>query len=189
MKKTGTILMLAIAVIFAVFLVGCGAGGGGTTTDPTSTSALTFQINDACNDGYTVFYKFFDETDSLVWPSSTQAYTIQYGETYTSNLSCNTGAKICYGASDDGNDAIGYWGVGSSNLESCTNCCYTCANTQVDVQLDCGASPQARPDDSGVHHLERRPESPSDLAPTSVGGDKSPNGVVEGATCPVGEHK
>src|SRR6185437_1581072 len=37
---------------------------------PVTTSVITFSITDGCNDGYSIDYKFYDETNNLVWPSS-----------------------------------------------------------------------------------------------------------------------
>jgi hypothetical protein len=87
------------------------------------TSTITFQITDGCNDGYSIDYKFYDETNNLVWPSSsTYYYTSYYNTAYTNSLSCNTGAKVCYG----GNTGTLYWGVGVDNTQSCADCCISC---------------------------------------------------------------
>lgn len=92
----------------------------------TSYSNITLRINDMCYDGYTSNYRFFDEDNNLVWPSSTSFYYALYTNTdYYSYLTCITGAKICYGA-DNG---VGYyWGVGINNTESCSTCCVTCSD-------------------------------------------------------------
>ena len=185
MKKTSIILMAAVPAVLSLVMMGCGGGGGGgTQIPPPPPSDLSFQITDSCNNGYTVYYKFFDETDNLVWPSATQAYYIDYGQTFTSTLQCNTGDKICYGASDADNDALGYWGVGVSGLESCTDCCYSCATSQVNLSLDCSADATVHPDHSGVRHLERRFKSASSVEPS--GPATSGSTAPDGATCPVG---
>jgi hypothetical protein len=91
-------------------------------------------MTDGCDDGYTVDLRFFDVTDNLQWPGNTaDAYTLNYDNTYTYNLSCNTGDKICYGASDPN----GYWGVGVGNTENCPDCCYTCENASESIELVC----------------------------------------------------
>jgi hypothetical protein len=72
--------------------------------------------------GGEVDYKFFDIDNSLVWPSASSYYYSYYGQTYTSRLSCISGAKICLGA----NSGTWYWGVGVNNNQSCTDCCGYC---------------------------------------------------------------
>ncbi len=109
---------------------GGGSGGGSATT----TSTLTWNITDACNDGYRIEYRFFDKTNDLVWPgSSTVYYTSYYNTTYTNRLECRTGAKICYGAKT-GNS---YWGIGINGTEGCTDCCTTCTTATVANRLGC----------------------------------------------------
>ena len=91
---------------------------------PPPTSTVTFNITDACNDGFRIDYKFFDETNNLVWPSSsTHYFTNFYNTTYTHSLSCSTGAKICFG----GETGTRYWGVDVDDSKSCTDCCIICA--------------------------------------------------------------
>lgn len=101
---------------------------------PPATSVITFQLTDACNDGYSIDYKFYDETDNLVWPSSSSHYYDNYGNVSTNNLSCNTGANVCYGASS----STFYWGVGVDNTQTCPDCCITCqAGASLSRTLTC----------------------------------------------------
>lgn len=84
---------------------------------------ITFNITDGCNNGISIQYKFYDETNNLVWPSaSSYYYTTAYNATYTHNLLCNEGAKVCYGARNN----TGYWGVDLDNSKSCSDCCIQC---------------------------------------------------------------
>lgn len=102
------------------------ASGGGTTPPPTvpTNSTITFEIEDGCNNGVSIWYKFYDFANNLVWPSSTtHYYTEYYGASYTHNLSCRTGGSVCYGA----RSSTYYWGVDYDGSKSCTNCCITCA--------------------------------------------------------------
>ena len=90
---------------------------------------INFTITDGCNNGVSINYKFYDETNNLVWPSSTTYYyTTALNASYSSNLSCLEGANVCYGARSTLNGGQIYWGVDLDNSKSCTNCCITCVN-------------------------------------------------------------
>lgn len=90
---------------------------------PPSQTTITLGIKDSCYDGYRIEWRYFDVTNNLVWPSSSQVYYNQYeGQLYTNNLLCNVGAKICYGART-GNK---YWGIDIDGSKSCSSCCVTC---------------------------------------------------------------
>jgi hypothetical protein len=91
--------------------------------------AISFNITDGCNNGISIDYKFYDETNNLVWPSASSFYfTSALNATYSSNLSCESGANVCYGARSTVNGSQVYWGVDLDNSKSCTNCCITCVN-------------------------------------------------------------
>ena len=106
------------------------------TPTPTPNSNVSFTITDACIDGFYIEYRFFDQTNNLWWPSVSKVYTTTYLNTpYRSNLSCKTGANICYGGSTGNN----YWGVAVDNSESCTDCCITCVEgASMSRTLTCG---------------------------------------------------
>jgi hypothetical protein len=96
---------------------------------PPSLETITFTITDGCNNGVQIDYKFYDETNNLVWPSATTHYsTLAYNGVYTHNLSCNAGANVCYGARTLVNGVQTYWGVDVDNSKSCADCCITCSN-------------------------------------------------------------
>lgn len=89
-------------------------------------SSMTWQMSDGCSDGQATHLKFFDRTNNLVWPSSSEVYVLGVqGQTYTFNLSCATGANICYGAEPASRPGT-YWGVSLDNDNGCSNCCGTC---------------------------------------------------------------
>ena len=97
------------------------------TPPPVVNQTITFTITDGCNNAYPINYKFYDETNNLVWPSSTSFYyTSAYNASYTSNLSCIAGATVCYGARTTSPDV--YWGVDLDNSKYCSDCCITCQN-------------------------------------------------------------
>jgi hypothetical protein len=98
-----------------------------TPTTPSSTSALVLPITNSCGLAPSVSIRFFDKTNNLVWPSASTVYTLAYGSSNSWSLTCNAGAKICYGASLS-SDAIQYWGDGINGDLGCTDCCVTCAD-------------------------------------------------------------
>ena len=137
MKITTAIAILALFAS-AVFFVACGGGSTSNSTPSGSgTSTLNFQVTDSCYDGNTIYYKFFDKTDNLVWPSSSTYYYATQGNTYTSNLQCNTGAQICFGASENTGTDYPYWGVGSDGTQGCSDCCVTCSSNPATATLTC----------------------------------------------------
>lgn len=90
---------------------------------PPAQTTITLGIQDSCYDGYRIEWRYFDVTNNLVWPSSNQVYYNQYeGVLYSSNLLCNVGAKICYGARTGSK----YWGIDLDGSKSCSSCCVTC---------------------------------------------------------------
>ena len=109
----------------------CPQGGNAT---------FTWKITDSCFDGVGVFVRFFDETNNLVFPNSSQAYVINSGRSSTIKLTVKRGAKICYGAEPTDRDGS-YWGVGLDDDEGCTNCCNIVPNSgnlSRTVNLVCG---------------------------------------------------
>lgn len=101
---------------------------------PVTYSTLRWTITDGCNNGISIRYKFYDVDNNLVWPSSTTYwYTEYFGATYSHNLTCRTGAKICFGA----RAATTYWGVDLDGTQSCATCCTTCRDASVADRLTC----------------------------------------------------
>jgi hypothetical protein len=95
------------------------------TTCPTGGNAtFTWTIKDGCVDGLGLYLRFFDETNDLVFPNSTQVYIINSGRTGTIKLSVKRGAKICFGAENSDLDGY-YWGVDVDNSQGCASCCNT----------------------------------------------------------------
>ncbi|MFN2425168.1 MAG: dockerin type I domain-containing protein [Candidatus Binatia bacterium] len=118
------------------------ACAGGTTTTTTTTtlqthSTMTWKISDGCPDGNGLHVRLFDDDNGVIYPSSNQVYTVGSGNTVNLPISCKTGAKICHGASDDDSQNM-FWGVGLNGDSSCENCCSTCSNSTVSVNLVCG---------------------------------------------------
>lgn len=169
MKTKRSLFVLLVVLTAGCFLASCGGGSSGGVSDPpTPPSTFTFNITDGCDDGETVDLRFFDVTDNLQWPANTsQAYALNYNNTYTYNLSCNTGDKICYGASDQ----TWYWGVSVDDSQSCPDCCWTCANATESINLVCTSTAGDRAKErQGTQHARRIPSPTSYfLPPTAVG--------------------
>lgn len=91
------------------------------------TALFTWTIQDGCSDGLGLYLRFFDVTNSLVWPDSSHVYTINSGKVGTFKLTAKRGAKICYGAEPNPQDG-GYWGIGLDGDQGCASCCYTVPN-------------------------------------------------------------
>lgn len=91
----------------------CPSGGNAT---------FTWTIKDGCSDGEGIYVRFFDETNDIVFPNSSQVYSIGSGHSGVVKLSVKRGAKICYGAEPSSQDGS-YWGVALDNSQSCASCC------------------------------------------------------------------
>ena len=97
----------------------CPSGGNAT---------FTWKVTDNCFDGWGLYVRFFDETNNLVFPNSSQAYVINSGRTSTIKINVKRGAKICYGAEPINRDGS-YWGVSLDNDQGCSNCCNIVPNS------------------------------------------------------------
>jgi len=97
----------------------CPQGGNAT---------FTWTIIDGCIDGLGIYVRFFDETNDLVFPNSSQAYIVGSGRSSVIKLSVKRGAKICYGAEPSNFDGS-YWGVSLDDSQGCASCCNVVPNT------------------------------------------------------------
>ena len=95
--------------------------GGGNAT-------FTWTIKDGCFDGLGIYIRFFDETNDIVFPNSSQVYSVSSGRTGVVKLSVKRGAKICYGAEPSNQDGS-YWGVSLDNSQGCPSCCNIVPNS------------------------------------------------------------
>src|SRR3954447_20639423 len=91
----------------------CPSGGNAT---------FTWTVKDGCVDGLGIYIRFFDETNDIAFPNSSQVYSIASGHTGVVKLSVKRGAKICYGAEPSNLQDI-YWGVDIDNSQGCDSCC------------------------------------------------------------------
>ena len=76
----------------------------------------------------------FDVDNFLYWPSGSY-YALSYGQDGGATTTCTIGNTICFGGDQPAHDI--YWGIGLEANESCTDCCYTCANVSVARTLVC----------------------------------------------------
>jgi hypothetical protein len=92
------------------------------------TATFSWTIIDGCSDGVGIYTRFFDETNNLVFPNSSQAYVVNSGRSGVFKISVKRGAKICYGAEPTDRDGT-YWGVSLDNDQGCVSCCNTVPNS------------------------------------------------------------
>jgi hypothetical protein len=97
----------------------CPSGGNAT---------FTWTILDGCGDGQGLYVRFFDETNDIDFPNSSQVYSIKSGHSGVIRLSVKRGAKICYGAEPSDEDGT-YWGVSLDNNQECASCCNIVPNS------------------------------------------------------------
>lgn len=90
----------------------------------TGAATFTWVLNDRCSDGLGLYVRFFDVTNDLVWPNSSEAYVVRSGQRGTWKLSVKRGAKVCFGAEPNPRDGS-YWGLSLDGDQSCSNCCKT----------------------------------------------------------------
>ena len=143
-----TLAMLAgfarfgVAVFVAAVMAACSPTGpsgssGGAGGSVGERSTLRVQLEDGCSDGLGLWARFFDDTDSLSWPNSSEVYTTSPAGTIDRFLSCTTGNKVCYGAQPISGTSTDYWGVGLNKDKGCDTCCFTCTSTTVSRRLTC----------------------------------------------------
>ena len=141
-----------IVVVAALLAGACtksgnsGSNGNGGITGPsaitpppptTTTTSMRWTLINACNNGRGLQARFFDKTNNLVWPpDSSKVYVTGAGGTIDVSLAATAGAKICYGAQPDPPNNS-HWGIGINGDQGCTDCCYTGANTTVQLNLSC----------------------------------------------------
>lgn len=109
----------------------CGSGSTtGPPPGPGQPSVLAFTVEDGCNDGRDIQYRFFEQRNGSLtghrWPGGGRVYvTPRLGESVTSRLQCDAGTYVCFGAQPRG-DSSTYWGAGIDGDQGCTDCCYSC---------------------------------------------------------------
>ena len=104
----------------------CGGGGG----QPGIAASVEVSVEDACNDGYRIDYRYFAYSGNQrtgSWPGPNQRYhTKYYNKVVSHSLTCGSGTtRICLEA-QQGNYS---WGVGINDERGCNGCCYSCPST------------------------------------------------------------
>jgi hypothetical protein len=102
---------------------------------PTSQVTMTWSMNNTC--GTTQHFRFHDETNNLVWPSSSTHYSLNSQRTQTYNLSCRPGANICPGGGSSTDGSGPQWGIGLRGDRRCTDCCFTCRSVTIPGRIEC----------------------------------------------------
>lgn len=130
---------VGVAAIIVSLTVACTKGlAPGTGPTPVETKNLTLSVEKSCNDGYTARVKAYDRDSGAVWPSSSESWTVRRGDTIRKTIACAADNRICIGAANDGDNTKGYWGIGINAFLGCTNCCYSCQNTEAPLyRLTC----------------------------------------------------
>jgi hypothetical protein len=77
---------------------------------------------------YLVHIRFYSQDRSHEWPGDRKVWIMDDSKSHTFRLACRTGERICFGAWAPPR-ANPYWGVGSSNNESCQGCCIACGGS------------------------------------------------------------
>ena len=124
-------LLARCTMVFGQVVIPPGAVVAGDPDAGRSSAFVTFTIEDGCDDEDSVEYRFFQYYDAdssettRIWPERDEYYyyTESYGKKYTSNLNCDAGQLVCYGARVVG---YGSYGVGFNGLVGCEDCCLTC---------------------------------------------------------------
>jgi hypothetical protein len=107
----------------------------GGTCQPGQLSALTFVLDDQCFNGESIEFRFYDETDNLVWPDNQNVYLVSSGQQVQSTVACKLGNTICMGAYQPQHNLA--WGVNIDNSLQCQSCCYICQNGQGPFTFTC----------------------------------------------------
>jgi len=98
----------------------------------TAAQAGTLSFKFRSNHEYSVGLEFTSQDRNHQWPGDGKAYKIADYEVHSYKLQCQTGETICYGAWLEG-DSTQYWCVGMDNENHCSDCCYVCDGSQVQL--------------------------------------------------------
>ena len=102
---------------------------------PIANGSMSWTMNDQCNNGSEIEYRFFDRANDMQWPTDRSfVYFMTSGDSRRSNLSCVPGAQVCYGAASTGGIT---WGVGLSGTGGCATCCQNCDSGSYARTLTC----------------------------------------------------
>ena len=104
---------------------------------PATTAVMDWSLSDACNDGRGIGVRLFDKSNSLVWPGASQYWRAAAGGSVDVRISCQRGARICFGAATDPQTST-YWGIGLDGNRGCDSCCFQCNDVRVARSLTCG---------------------------------------------------
>ena len=101
-------------------------------TLPSSAETLTWRVRS--NHPNTVNVEFYSQNRRHAWPGGKKVYVIRDYDTHSYRIRCRSGEYICYGAWVRGRSSS-YWGVGKSNRNKCSSCCYSCDGGTTRIQV------------------------------------------------------
>jgi hypothetical protein len=67
---------------------------------------------------------FYSRNRKKDWPGNGRAFSLSDHRTYTYDMDCNPGERVCLGAWSLKSSK--QWGVGRGDKQSCSDCCYYC---------------------------------------------------------------
>jgi hypothetical protein len=127
---------LSILMLLTLVAAGCTKGdlpGVGPTPPESSATNMTWKFEKTCKDNYSSSVKLYDRDNGAIWPGATSSWTLKPGESFSETIRCTERHKICFGAANNGNDSLGYWGIGIGNYLGCSDCCRSCGADGDDV--------------------------------------------------------
>jgi hypothetical protein len=136
---------------------------------PTQNGTIAWTIGDQCNNGAEIDYKFYDRANSLVWPSSSTHYLINYSQTASRSLSCVPDSKVCIGAQSGSLQ----WGVDLNGGSSCPDCCGTCDGRTYAYTFGCNSP---KPPPSGTSYYANWSCGSSSQCASDMGGSAGSKG-------------
>jgi len=106
---------------------------GGSDVSASGASIQTWHLKDACVDGRGIRYRLFDMNTG----ARTKQFKIRSGSSQNLRVLCNTGHKICVGATQDPPHGI-QWGVGlDGSGKISAPACATCSSRSKNVTFLC----------------------------------------------------
>lgn len=136
-RLTSVSTKVVTVVLVFVSSMSCSKGlPPGTGPTPIDATNMTWRFQKSCNDGYTAYIKLYDRDSAAIWPDSSSSWTLKPGESGFKTISCSEGNKICFGAANNSDDSLGYWGIGIGHFLGCTDCCRSCGSSGDDVVRD-----------------------------------------------------
>jgi hypothetical protein len=128
--------LLITVTLLASVMAACEKGlTPGTGPSPVPSTNMTWAFEKTCHDGYATYIKLYDRTSGAIWPAATTSWTINPGGRIVRTISCTRGNRICFGAANNADDTLGYWGIGIGHFLGCNDCCRSCGSSSAETLL------------------------------------------------------